>query len=200
MPDNIWVDEIQGFRERNLEMFQAFDAIGAALLRAIARALALPVDYFADKVQEGNSVLRVIHYPPMPPNPTESVRAGAHEDINVITLLMGAEEPGLQVLSKQGEWLVRESAAGLARGERRRHAAAAQQRRAALDHASGRQSGARARQQRALFDAVFPALQPGFPDRNPARLHCTGTRPNLYPDAITADDYLQQRLREIKLK
>ena len=105
MPPNIWVDEVQGFRARSLEMFETFDAIGAALLRAIARALALPADFFADKVQDGNSVLRVIHYPPMAPNPTESVRAGAHEDINVITLLMGAEEPGLQVLSKQGEWL-----------------------------------------------------------------------------------------------
>ena len=58
-----------------------------------------------DKVNLGNSILRIIHYPPMPPEPTPSVRAGAHEDINVITLLLGAEEPGLEVLSKKGEWL-----------------------------------------------------------------------------------------------
>lgn len=105
MPANIWVDEIDGFRSTTLEMFTAFDQMGRRLLVAIARALGLADHYFEDKVNEGNSVLRVIHYPPMEPQPTESVRAGAHEDINVITLLMGAEEPGLQVLSRQGQWL-----------------------------------------------------------------------------------------------
>ena len=65
----------------------------------------LPADFFDDKVNLGNSILRVIHYPPLPPDPTPSVRAGAHEDINVITLLLGAEEPGLEVLSRKGEWL-----------------------------------------------------------------------------------------------
>ncbi len=105
MPANIWVDEIDGFRANTLEMFAAFDSMGRRLLMAIARSLGLPNAYFEDKVELGNSVLRVIHYPPMPAQPTESVRAGAHEDINVITLLMGAEEPGLQVLTKQGEWL-----------------------------------------------------------------------------------------------
>jgi isopenicillin N synthase-like dioxygenase len=87
-------------------MFEAFDArpVGG-MLRAIARSLGLDAEFFEDKVQLGNSVLRVINYPPMPPQPTESVRSGAHEDVNVITLLLGAEEPGLQVLTKQGRWL-----------------------------------------------------------------------------------------------
>ena len=70
--------------------------------------------YFDDKVNLGNSVLRIIHYPPMPPEPTPSVRAGAHEDINVITLLLGAEEPGLEVLSRKGEWLPINPPAGIA--------------------------------------------------------------------------------------
>ena len=105
MAPNIWVDSIPGFRESTLALYEAFDALGLRLLSAIARSVALPANFFDDKVNLGNSVLRVIHYPPMPPEPTPSVRAGAHEDINVITLLLGAEEPGLEVLSRKGEWL-----------------------------------------------------------------------------------------------
>src|SRR6185503_18635614 len=105
MAPNIWVKEIPGFRETTLTLFESFDALGHRLLAPIARNLGLPTNYFDDKVDLGNSILRVIHYPPMPPEPTPSVRAGAHEDINVITLLLGAEEPGLEGLSKKGEWL-----------------------------------------------------------------------------------------------
>ena len=105
MRANVWIDALPGFRELSLEMFEAFDHTGRRMLRAIARSLGLDAEFFEDKVQLGNSVLRVINYPPMPPQPTESVRSGAHEDINVITLLLGAEEPGLQVLTKQGRWL-----------------------------------------------------------------------------------------------
>ena len=67
-------------------------------------------DFFREPVRDGNSVLRLLHYPPTPPNP-EGVRAEAHEDINVITLLLGAEEAGLQVLTREGEWLGCQSAA-----------------------------------------------------------------------------------------
>ena len=105
MAPNIWVDSIPGFRDTTLALYQAFDTLGLRLLSAIARSVNLPANYFDDKVNLGNSVLRVIHYPPMAPEPTPSVRAGAHEDINVITLLLGAEEPGLEVLSRKGEWL-----------------------------------------------------------------------------------------------
>jgi isopenicillin N synthase-like dioxygenase len=105
MAPNVWVDSIPGFKETTLSLYRAFDALGLRLLAAIARSVNLPANYFDDKVDLGNSVLRVIHYPPMPPEPTPSVRAGAHEDINVITLLLGAEEPGLEVLSRKGEWL-----------------------------------------------------------------------------------------------
>jgi isopenicillin N synthase-like dioxygenase len=105
MAPNVWVDEIPGFRESTLSLYRSFDALGLRLLAAIARSVELPPDFFDDKVQLGNSVLRVIHYPPLPPEPTPSVRAGAHEDINVITLLLGAEEPGLEVLTRRGRWL-----------------------------------------------------------------------------------------------
>lgn len=80
------------------------DNLGKKVLKAIAIHLKLAPDFFDDKVKDGNSILRMLHYPPV----TEagaSVRAGAHGDINAITLLMGAEEPGLQLLDRDGSWL-----------------------------------------------------------------------------------------------
>jgi isopenicillin N synthase-like dioxygenase len=105
MAPNIWVSEIPNFKETTYALFEAFDKLGRRLLAPIATSFGMPRHFFDDKVDLGNSILRVIHYPPMPPEPTPSVRAGAHEDINVITLLLGAEEPGLEVLSRRGEWL-----------------------------------------------------------------------------------------------
>lgn len=104
MRDNVWPTEIEGFREHLYGMFEDMDALGARILRAIARYLKLGDDFFADKVEMGNSVLRMLHYPPVPAD-APGVRAGAHEDINVITLLLGAEEAGLQLQEKDGGWL-----------------------------------------------------------------------------------------------
>jgi len=104
MRDNLWPTEVEGFRPHVYGMFEALDALGAKLLKAIARYLELPDTYFEDKVQLGNSVLRLLHYPPVPAD-APGVRAGAHEDINVITLLLGAEEAGLQLKDADGEWL-----------------------------------------------------------------------------------------------
>ena len=104
MPDNVWPDEVPGFRQDVYAMFEALDALGRRLLRAIARYLGLGDGYFEDKVELGNSVLRMLHYPPVPVD-APGVRAGAHEDINVITLLLGAEEAGLQLKDAHGQWL-----------------------------------------------------------------------------------------------
>ena len=104
MPQNLWPTEVEGFRDHVYGMYRALDALGRKLLRAIARHLGLADDYFDDKVQLGNSVLRLLHYPPVPAD-APGVRAGAHEDINVITLLLGAEEAGLQLKEKDGSWL-----------------------------------------------------------------------------------------------
>lgn len=104
MRDNVWPTEVEGFREHLYGMFEDLDRLGARILRAIARYLKLGDDFFEDKVQLGNSVLRMLHYPPVPVD-APGVRAGAHEDINVITLLLGAEEAGLQLLDRDGEWL-----------------------------------------------------------------------------------------------
>ncbi|MBA16021.1 MAG: flavonol synthase [Sphingomonas sp.] len=104
MPPNIWPERPEGFRETFLEMFAAFDAAGDKLLSAIARYLGLAPDWFDPAVRDGNSVMRLLHYPPVPADAPE-VRAGAHEDINLITLLLGAEEAGLELLDRDGKWL-----------------------------------------------------------------------------------------------
>ena len=199
MPPNVWVESLPGFRELTLEMFEAFDRMGRRLLAPIARSLSLPPDYFEDKVELGNSVLRVIHYPPMPPQPTGSVRAGAHEDINVITLLLGAEEPGLQVLTRQGQWLPVNPAPGslvvnvgdmlqrLTNGVLR-----------STTHRVVNPPSERARHARFSMP-YFLHFNPDFLIRS--RPSCVGDgRADQFPEPITADEYLQERLREIKLR
>jgi isopenicillin N synthase-like dioxygenase len=104
MAENIWPREITGFQSALSEIYGAFDAAGNRLLSAIARHLGLAPDWFEPAVENGNSVLRLLHYPPIGEE-SGSIRAGAHEDINLITLLLGAEEGGLQLLTRDGEWL-----------------------------------------------------------------------------------------------
>ncbi len=105
MGDNVWPAEIAGFRETFLELYDAFDAAGLKILSAIARFLKVDQDYFADTVRDGNSVMRLLHYPPQKEATGQHIRAGAHEDINTITLLIGAEEAGLELKTKDGRWL-----------------------------------------------------------------------------------------------
>ncbi|MEC7291543.1 MAG: 2-oxoglutarate and iron-dependent oxygenase domain-containing protein, partial [Pseudomonadota bacterium] len=97
MKDTPAVPEVAEFDEATRDFYSAMDTFGAQLLRAVALHLGLPESWFDDKVDNGNSILRLLHYPPQKnPPPQGTVRAGAHEDINVITLLLGAEEAGLQ--------------------------------------------------------------------------------------------------------
>lgn len=106
MPANLWPSEIESFKADVYGLFQALDAMGATMLAAIARHLGEAEDFFVDPVRDGNSILRLLHYPPMPANTGGRIRAGAHEDINVITLLLGAEEAGLQVKPLgESEWI-----------------------------------------------------------------------------------------------
>lgn len=104
MGNNLWPAEVPDFKPALQSLYAGLDALGKRVLEGIALYLGLKADYFDDKVKDGNSVLRLLHYPPVS-NPGESVRAGAHGDINAITLLMGAEEPGLQLLDRDGTWL-----------------------------------------------------------------------------------------------
>jgi isopenicillin N synthase-like dioxygenase len=105
MAPNVWPERPAGFRDTFVELFAAFDRAGDRLLSGIARHLGLEPHWFDRAVRDGNSVLRLLHYPPIPAD-AEGVRAGAHEDINLITLLLGAEEAGLELLDRQsGRWL-----------------------------------------------------------------------------------------------
>ena len=103
MPANLWPAEVPDLRPAVTALYTALDAAGERVLRAVAVHLGLPADFFAGPTRDGNSILRLLHYPPVAGTPA-AVRAGAHEDINVITLLLGADEAGLQLLDRQGEW------------------------------------------------------------------------------------------------
>ena len=104
MPANLWPADPPSFRSHMLWLFSALEGLGERLLTAIARRLELAADFFAGPTMCGNSVLRLLHYPPTN-GEGPRIRAGAHEDINAITLLLGAEEAGLEILDPDGSWL-----------------------------------------------------------------------------------------------
>jgi len=108
MPSNVFPEELPEFKAYTLEVYKTFENAGKMLLRAIALYLHLPEDYFEEKVKNGDSLLRALHYFPIP-NPElvqeGAVRAAPHGDINLITLLMGASAEGLEVLRRDGKWI-----------------------------------------------------------------------------------------------
>lgn len=104
-PDNIHTDVTPKFTNLGRDLYQAFEKSGAELLKAISLYMNLDENYFQPKIHNGNSILRAIHYPPILKEPDSAIRAEEHEDINLITLLVGASAGGLQVLDKQGVWL-----------------------------------------------------------------------------------------------
>ncbi|MEO7306241.1 MAG: 2-oxoglutarate and iron-dependent oxygenase domain-containing protein [Ferruginibacter sp.] len=104
-PENVSVNEIEHFDKTITEAYRAFERSGTALLQAIALYLGLEENYFDQFVFNGNSILRSIHYPPITTEPVSAIRAEQHEDINLITLLVGASADGLEILSKQNKWV-----------------------------------------------------------------------------------------------
>ena len=104
-PANIDVKQVEGFNATFEKAYRAFEQSGKALLQAIAIYLGLDEHYFDEYVHNGNSILRAIHYPPITQEPKSAIRAEQHEDINLITLLVGASADGLEILTKQNEWV-----------------------------------------------------------------------------------------------
>lgn len=107
-PENVFPEEVPGMGKYGVELYKSLESAGGHLLSAIAEYLGLPVDYFKDKIHNGNSILRPIHYFPIedPDSvPEGAVRAAEHEDINLITLLIGASAEGLQVKNSEGQWI-----------------------------------------------------------------------------------------------
>jgi len=103
-PSNIFVQEQQNFLQLGKELYNEFERVGNELLKAIAEYLELPLSYFEEHTQNGNSILRSIYYPPITQEPQSAIRAEQHEDINLITLLVGASAGGLQLLDRKGVW------------------------------------------------------------------------------------------------
>ena len=197
MPHNLWPSEVATFRSDVYALYNALDAIGQDLLRSIAAFLKLPDDYFANATRDGNSVLRLLHYPPTPPQP-EGVRAEAHEDINTITLLLGAEEAGLQLLTREGEWLdvnPPEGALVVNIGDMLQRLTNDKLR--STTHRVVNPAPERAHLPRYSIP-FFLHFAPDFLiETLPSCIDAA--HPNRYPDPITAQDFLYQRLREIRL-
>lgn len=106
-PENVTIEEVPEFNTVTREIYQKLETAGKHLLRAIAVYLGLDEHYFDQHVHNGNSILRTLHYFPIEnPDavPADAVRAGAHEDINLITLLIGASADGLELLTRENEW------------------------------------------------------------------------------------------------
>ena len=104
-PPNVSVKQVGGFDKTFADAYRAFEKAGTALLQAIALYLGLDEHYFDQYVYNGNSILRAIHYPPITHEPKSAIRAEQHEDINLITLLVGASADGLQILTRQQQWV-----------------------------------------------------------------------------------------------
>jgi isopenicillin N synthase-like dioxygenase len=197
MMPNVWPSRPGDFQEALTDLWNAFDRAGLRLLSAIARHLKLSPDYFETVVDHGNSILRLLHYPPIPAD-AEGVRAGAHEDINLITLLLGAEEAGLELLDRDGKWLAirpPEGAMVVNVGDMLQR----------LTNKVLRSTTHRvmnpAPERRGVARYSMPFFLHFRPDYLIETLpQCVSDdRPDLFPEPITAHDYLLQRLREIKL-
>ncbi len=106
-PNNIWCEDVvAGFKQTGLAVYQQLDSVAKSMFHSLAQSLNVPDSYFQDMTKDGNSILRTIHYPPLEKfTQKDSIRAGAHEDINLITLLVGATDGGLQLLDRDGKWL-----------------------------------------------------------------------------------------------
>lgn len=198
MPPNLWPDEVPGFREYGYGLYKALDDLGARVLRALALHIGLPEHWFDDKIDHGNSILRPIHYPPIEEEEIPNVRAGAHEDINFITLLVGASAAGLEILTKEGIWLpitTQGDAIVVNIGDMLQRLTNHVY--PSTTHRVVNPKGEEARKPR--YSVPF------FLHPNPEFLietlpSCiTPDNPNRYPQPITAHDYLLERLREIRL-
>ena len=199
MPPNIWPSSPADFQQTFEALYAEFDAVGARILSHIAVWLGLDAHWFDPAIDDGNSVMRLLHYPPIPDAQTGAIRAGAHEDINLITLLLGAEEAGLELLTKDGRWIgvsPPEGALVVNIGDMLQrltnHVLPS------TTHRVRNPDGERARHSRYSMP-FFLHLRSDFPFKTLPQC-ITPENPDRYPVSITADDYLQERLREIGLK
>jgi len=198
MPPNLWPAEVPDFRDAMWSLYRALDELGSKVLQGLALYLDLPEGYFRERTQLGNSVLRPIHYPPLHEGEVSGVRSAAHEDINLITLLIGSGEPGLEIKLRNGRWLPVHTAPGTVVCN--------------VGDMLQRLTNHR------LVSTTHRVVNPPEPWASRPRyalpffLHpnsdmllaslpsCVGPdNPDRYPNPITADGYLRERLAEIRL-
>lgn len=196
-PENVWPAEIPEIRQPTQRLYSSLERVAENLLRALAEYFDMPRDSFASMMTVGNSILRVIHYPPVRPDQAPAVRAAAHEDINLITLLCEATDSGLEILTRQGEWMAVETGPGqivvdagdmLSRFTNEVVPAATHR------VVNPAENAARDRYSMPFFVHPYSACDLTIGER-----FITADNPPKYPP-ITAGQFLEQRLREIGLK
>jgi len=199
MPPNVWPARPDGFEQVFTELYRQFDAAGATILARIAAYLGLDEHWFDAGIEDGNSVMRLLHYPPLTGMDGEAIRAGAHGDINLITLLLGAEEAGLELLTKEGNWISAsppEGALVINVGDMLERLT--NHMLPSTIHRVRNPDAARAQFSRYSMP-FFLHLRSDFPINTLPQCITPGN-PDRYPQPILADEFLQQRLREIGLK
>ena len=196
MPQNKWVKEIPEFKQKVDELFSQFDSLGKTLLQSVAVYLNLEKDYFNKIANQGNSVMRSIHYPPIRED-DKGERSGQHEDINLITLLVGGHQPGLEIKTKDNNWISVDTEPevlvcniGDMLQRLTNHKLVSTTHRVNAPNLT-------------MHESRFSI--PYFVHPNPDWLIdtldscCSEANPKRYPEPILAEDYLQERLKEIKL-
>jgi isopenicillin N synthase-like dioxygenase len=194
---NVWPDEVGGFRSALGALYAALDRLGLTLMRGVAAHLGLAPDAFAPALAGGDSVLRLLHYPPVE-TAGAAIRAAPHEDINAITLLLGAEEAGLEILDRDGRWLALEAPSGalvVNIGDMLQrltnHVLPS------TSHRVANPIAARAGHARYSMP-FFVHFAPDYLIRTLPGCVSAG-RPDRYPQPITARAFLEERLRDINL-
>ena len=199
MAPNIWPSEIAEFRETFEKLYATFDEAGRRVLQAIALHLNLPQHFFDKTVEDGNSVMRLLHYPPLAPEDADgAIRAAAHGDINTITLLLGAEEAGLELLTQSDEWLAvnpPEGALVVNIGDMLERLTNGRLR--STKHRVVNPVGAAALRARYSMP-FFLHFRPDYVIETLPSCIDPST-PENHPEPISAHDFLMQRLREINL-
>ncbi|MGN8067653.1 isopenicillin N synthase family dioxygenase [Mucilaginibacter sp. 22184] len=200
-PDNVIVEELPAFNTTTREVYKKLESAGIHLLRAIAVYLNLEETYFDNKVHNGNSILRTLHYfPILDPDslPADAVRAGAHEDINLITLLIGASADGLELLTREGTWFpVKAHGEDLVVNVGDMLQRLTNNKLKSTTHRVV--NPPREQMKNSRYSVPFFLHPVSDMDLTSLETCINAEHPKLYPD-ITAGEYLDERLREIGLK
>lgn len=197
-PDNVWPREIPKLQKPTVRLYKSLERTAETLLGAVAEHFDLPKDTFASMMSVGNSILRVIHYPPIGDDvPAGAVRAAEHEDINLITLLCEATDSGLEILTREGEWLAVETGPGqIVADVGDMLSRVTNEVLPATTHrvVNPPQGSTGDRYSMPFFVHPYPSCDLTVMDR-----FVSDDRPPKHPP-ITAGEFLDQRLREIGLK